>query len=404
MDGPLPFGAQLRRLRLQAGMTLEQLAREMNYSKGHLSKIERGGKRPPLSLARRCDAYFSARGRLAKAAEADQGPAAVARREVIGAGVGTLISAGLPATGGPGHWTGDSPSPLHLLTRQLESMRRLGQNSSPSDLLPVLGDQVALAIACATRAGGPERAPLFLAAARLAEYAGWQAQEAGDDAGALRWTADAVNLARAGEDRHLAVYALVRRALITFYNGAAAETVALARRAQEGSVPPRIRALAAQREAQGHALAGDETACLRALDRARALFDDSEAGPETSVLGPSHLSDPAAMVTGWCLYDLGRPREASAALDRECERIPVRAIRTRTRYGLRRALAHAAAGEVERSCELAGELLPLMETAPSATIRTDVRRLDRELSRFRAQHAVRDLQPLLARAVAGPAG
>ncbi|NEE48529.1 XRE family transcriptional regulator, partial [Streptomyces sp. SID8455] len=69
---------------------------------------------------------------------------------------------------------------------------------------------------------------------------------------------------------------------------------------------------------------------------------------------------------------------------------------TRARYGLRHALALAASGEVERSCEMAREMLAFMSVVPSATVRTDVRRLDRAWSRFRGNPTVRGLRPALA--------
>ncbi|GLF93636.1 hypothetical protein [Streptomyces yaizuensis] len=106
-----------------------------------------------------------------------------------------------------------------------------------------------------------------------------------------------------------------------------------------------------------------------------------------------------SIVTGWCLHDLGRPGAAAQVLDRECQRIAPHALRTRTRYGMRRALAHAAAGEIEHACVIAGELLDVMTTVPSATVTVDIRRLARELTRFRASRAVKKLQPALARAL-----
>jgi len=183
--------------------------------------------------------------------------------------------------------------------------------------------------------------------------------------------------------------------------GDAAGTVALARRAQSSELPPRIRGLAAQREAQGHALAGNEADCLRSLDRARELLasDDAHHGAEP-VIGTSHVSDPAAMSSGWCLHDLGRPKAAAEVLDREYSRLPPHALRTRARYGFRRSLAHAASGEVEHACTIAGDLLGVLPAVPSATVNSDVRRLARELSRFRSSRAVRDLQPALARVLA----
>ncbi|MFJ8731897.1 DNA-binding protein [Streptomyces bauhiniae] len=284
---------------------------------------------------------------------------------------------------------------VSLFQERLELMRKLGQASAPELLLGVLREQVTEITGLAVRASGRTRAELLVIAARFAEYIGWMAQEAGDEAGALRWTAEAVELAEAGGDVHLADYAQVRRALVTLYAGAADETVALAQQAQGSTAPPRIRGLAAQRAAQGYALLGDERACLMGLDRARALLAMDDSEPDGPVLGPTNLADPVAMVTGWCLHDLGRHRQAAEVLDRECMLIPPHALRSRMRYGVRRALAHAAAGAVERSCEVARELLDCGKLAPSATVRADVRRLDRELMRFRTSPMVRDLRPAL---------
>lgn len=385
-------------------MTLEDVARIVNYSKGHLSKIERGDKSPSASLARQCDALFETGGRLGRLADPRNTSAArggrMARRDVLATGAGSLLAVTVvggekdPRAGGP------AAPPVAVFQDQLRLMRWLGQSNAPAALLPQLRTQAAAVTALAAQASGSTRTSLLVIAARFTEYAGWMAQEAGDVAGALGWTAKAVELAQAGGDDHLADYALVRRALIALYNGAARETIALSRRAQESAVPPRIRGLAAQHEAQGHALEGDEKECLKGLDRARDLLTASTAATDTPVLGPTHLPDPVAMVTGWCLHDLGRPRKAAEVLDRECLRIPPHALRTRARYGMRRALAHAASGEVERSCEVARELLGFVDLAPSATIQSDVRRLDRELSRYRAHPTVRDLRPALVSALA----
>lgn len=397
------FGAELRRLRQEAGMTLQQLAHDIHYSKGYLCKIERGDKRPPMALARRCDALFAAEGALRRLADPEEesgevggGSPTMARRDAIATGVGSLL--GMAMNGGANHGHSAALPALTVFRDQLHQMRLLGQSTDPAMLLPALSTQTSTVAGFAARAAGSTRASLLALAARFAEYTGWMAQEAGDDTGALRWTAEAVELAEAGGDEYLADYALVRQALVAFYSGAATETINLAQQAQRGTLPPRIRGLAAQREAQGHALAGEGKACLHGLDRARELLlRAQETADGAPVLGTTHLADPASMVTGWCLYDLGRPREAAEVLDQECRRITPHALRTRVRYGFRRALAHASAGEIEHSCELARELLPCIDLVPSATVRADVRRLERELSRFRTQRAVRDLQPALLR-------
>ncbi len=429
------FGPELRKRRLAAGLTLTRLAELLSYSKGHLSKIERGHKAPPPELARRCDAQLDAGGELeqfltaspreprpagATRTEAVENPLSLAehgggrssgslgRRRLLAVGASSLLGGDLAAPPWPAAFTATGRvgtavefAPAEIFRDQFDQMRRLGQTSAPGTLLPLLTVQTQTLGDLATQADAANRSRLLVLAARYAEYAGWMAQEAGDDSLALRWTAQAVELAEVGGDRHLASYVLVRRALIAFYAGDATQTVQLVGPAQSGSLPPRIRGLAAQREAQGHALAGDDYACRRSLERARNLLAiaGAEADEGAPVLGTVSLADPAAMVTGWCLYDLGRADQAAEVLDRECPRIPGSAVRSRARYGVRRALAHAASGEPERACEIASELLPFVPALRSATIQTDVRRLARELHRFRANRSVRDLQPLLATAL-----
>lgn len=353
-----------------------------------------------MSLVQCCDAYFNAGGRLRRLFSVEDQPAGnrprPTRRRVIVTGVGSLLAARMADGGGVGQLGDQDLPPSALFQEQLHQMKRLGQSLAPAAMLPVLSAQASTITALASRTTGSSRADLLITASRFAEYIGWMAQERGDETAALHATAEAVELARAGGDTDLADYALVRRALVTYYNGDAARTIALARQAQRSAAPPRVRGLAAQREAQGHALAGDGKACGRALDRARDLLAaavDPSAGP---VLGTTQLKDPVSMVEGWCLYDLGHPGRAADVLERECRRIAPDALNTRARYGLRHALALSVSGEIERSCETARELLALMSVIPSATVRTDVRRLDREWSRFRGNPAVRGLRPAIA--------
>ncbi|MFJ7270946.1 helix-turn-helix domain-containing protein [Streptomyces sp. NPDC099050] len=58
------FPAQLRRLRVQRGLSLGELARRTHYSKGYLSKIETGAKPVTLDVARSCDRALGAEGEL----------------------------------------------------------------------------------------------------------------------------------------------------------------------------------------------------------------------------------------------------------------------------------------------------------------------------------------------------
>ncbi|MFC4495175.1 helix-turn-helix domain-containing protein [Streptomyces ovatisporus] len=415
------FGEELRKRRLEAGLSLTALSGAVHYSKAQLSKVERGIKAPSHDLVRLCDGALGADGALLaliaqaapdKPTEATFGQVneedwimrlspdglnrfqPMGRRQVMSVGVASAMTWGSGASGSlsPAAGVGMLEASRSLFTHY----RRLGQSVEPSVLLPVLIAQTHTLRELSAQSDTSTRQQLLSLGSRYAEYVGWLVQETGDDRGALWWTQRAVDLAAAGGDQALAGYALVRRALVTMYRDDAQETVALARRAQSGALPPRIRGLAAQREAQGHALAGDPRACLRALDRARTFLARKDDGSDEPVIGSMHLPDPVGMVTGWCLVDLGRPREASEELDRQLALVGENALRTQVRYGVRRAIAYASAGEIDHACALAAPLLDGVATVRSATVTTDLRRLARVLTRYSNHPSVRQLGPRLS--------
>ncbi|MFE2069808.1 helix-turn-helix domain-containing protein [Streptomyces sp. NPDC059467] len=414
------FGEELRKRRLEAGLSLTALSGAVHYSKAQLSKVERGIKAPSRDLVRLCDTALEANGALmalatqaAPHAPAEPAPGHVdeedwimqlspdgpnrfhpmGRREVMSVGAASLMTWRSEGTGpaSPASGTGMLEASRSLFT----NYRRLGQTVEPGLLLPVLIAQTHTLRELSAQTDIGTRRRLLALGSRYAEYVGWLVQETGDEHAALWWTQRAVDLAAAGGDQALAGYALVRRALVTLYRDDAEQTIALARRAQSGALPPRIRGLAAQREAQGHALAGDLRACLSALERARPLLARQEDGSDEPVIGTMHLPDPVGMVTGWCLVDLGRPREAGEELDRQLALVGQDAVRTQVRYGVRRALAYASAGEIDHACALTAPLLDGVATVRSATVTTDLRRLARVLLRHSDHPSVRQLGPRL---------
>jgi len=303
------------------------------------------------------------------------------------------------------------PAPAHISPGQGEAaaaafaalfgqFRRLGQRVFPAALLPALIAQTQTLRGLAAPAPNPARSILLGLAARYAEYTGWTAQEVGDDHAALWWTDEAVQLAAAAGQPEMGAYALVRRALVGMYRGDAAETIDLAQMAwSDPRASERVRGLAALREAQGYALTGADSACQHALERGREHLAKAKDDPTNPILGTSTVPDPAAMATGWCLHDLGRPTDAGAVLDREISQLPADAQKTRTRFAARRALAYAVAGEVDHACALTSELLSDALEVSSATIRLDLVRLARALNRWPNHDPVRSLQPEFTRAL-----
>src|SRR5262249_27330213 len=287
-----------------------------------------------IDLVRRCDAELGAEGCLVAMAArpADSGLLAASdsdsdeevwvmgltadgagwagpmnRRNALFAGASSWVGLQLPPQK-PHRGTALQPA-LDGFRALFDQVRKLGQVTGPGLVLPmVIAQTQAVRGMAAAATGSAEQAALRQLAARYAEFVGWMAQEAGDDRIALGWPRTAAEIARAAGDQELVAHAWVRQALITLYREDAAQTVELAARAQaDPRVSPRIRGLAALREAQGHALGGDYDGCLKALDRGRELLADaaSAASGATSepALGPTSVSDMSAVVTGWCLHD-----------------------------------------------------------------------------------------------------
>ena len=423
------FGHELRRLRTERGLSLAELASAVHYSKSHLSKVENGAKTAGPGLARRCDAALGAEGRLAglaartptgasphgdppTAGDVEElvmnlrlaGPSriGVVRRRDAHSGGGPCVAVWtLPAAESPDQI---APEVLASFRMMLGQMRRLGQHTSPSVLAPVVLAQTHALRSVAARAGAQQADEAVALAAHFALYAGWLAQESGDDRAARLWTGQAADLARAAGDTDLVAYTDVRRALGCLIRHDAANTVALAQHAAATASTRRVRGLAAQRQAQGHAIAGEYAACRAALDQATVLLDPASADDERShgtdpVIGTSHVPDPAAAAEGWCLHDLGHSRLAAEILARELPRIPATAVRARARYGARLALALAAQREIEQACAVVAPVLADLPAIDSATVRVDLRRLAQTVSRWHGHPSVQALQPALTEAL-----
>ena len=415
--GATVFGRELRRRREAAGLSLAGLAQLVHYSKSHLSKVEHGIKPPSEGLARRCDHALGAAGELAALAAPPAPPSpdeesvsdpdevwtvvfdggdvwfrAASRRRVLsagaaGIGLGLLLPAGHgferpAASAAAGVAERDGAQVLGGFQAMLAQSRALGQVLAPADVLPMLFGPTKALRRVAEQSSGPERDAMLVLASRFAEYTGWIAQEAGDETGAMWWTDRAVEYAATAGQHDMAAYALVRRGLVALYRHDGRQTVELAQRAQHATRDPRIRGLAAQREAQGLAVLADRDGALRALDRAADLLAAAPATAGAGPLGPTNSADQIEFARGWCLYDLGDTRRATESLRAQYAALPATALRARARYGARLALALAADGEAEESAAVTGQVIEACAQVDSATVRVDLRALARELNRM----------------------
>jgi hypothetical protein len=199
--------------------------------------------------------------------------------------------------------------------------------------------------------------------------------EAGDLDEALRWSAIARRAAGQSEDERLVAYTLASRAALTGPGSDPGEVIEIAvaareRPAREHAAPsPRLDAVTRLREAQGHAMAGEEDMCHRRLEESA---EPPSAEPEERVrftldYSPS-LHD---VLAAECLIDLGHLDDAIEILERELAaagRSPAAA------YDLARlAHAYADAHESERSAQVARRALDLARQTGAARALRELR-------------------------------
>jgi hypothetical protein len=398
-------------------MSLADLARQVNYSRGYLSKIENGVSAPSVLMARRCAAAVGAGADLAALV-----PAKPAGRRVGagqgGGGQGGTVGLLLPASGWAEPGIGDASPAFPPVGRVggpgpdveawyitiFQNLRELGRRAQPAAVLPVLSAQVGVLRRYIDVVAEPQRGRLVLLAARFAEYAGWMAQEAGDDAAAQRWTALAERLAVEAGDRDLVAYTLVRQAEFTLYHDDPLGTIELAGRAARlPEVSLRIKALAAHREAQGLALVGETKMCEKALERAAEHLRGTDGRPDGgTLLGSTTVTDLGAVVAGWCAYDLGSTSQAIELLEAGLGGIPDRSTRVRAVFASRLALAHEAAGHHDEVDRLAMEILEVVPLIESASVRSQLRILGRALIRGSHRNRARQLHAAFAEALRDP--
>jgi transcriptional regulator with XRE-family HTH domain len=390
------FGSEVRRLRIAAGKSLDGLGTEVYLSRSQLGKIEQGDARGNYQLALSLDTALDAGGRLTKLFLeecARVGPVApdtdiLARGDWVPSGIG-----------GP-----DRADRATAASARLQTLRVRSHHAGPHSIVHDLGNEIAELHDLAGGAAPDAANPVWPLILRYAELLGWTVQETGHDVIALRWTGAMADWARRLGDADAVAYAFIRQSQLARRRGDAEAAVTFARRASiVGGISPRLAQFAAQREAQACALAGDEPACRRALDRYHALIaaspqTESSAGP-LPWWGPA--PDPAfersRLLEATCLVDLADFRTAATLFDQGMTHLG--AVRTGyARLAIRHAIAYAHVGEPEHACQIVLGALPTVARQGSASLRGDLKLLNRALNRHRSSPAVRALLPDLTTA------
>ncbi|MGC4891202.1 hypothetical protein [Micromonospora sp. DT227] len=297
-----------------------------------------------------------------------------------------------------------TPDLLQFLRRSLRDHYTADNLLGPRALLPAITAHADSIEQMARDASGQTLDDLLRVGAGYAEFAGWLHQDAGDTDGATAWYRRALEWAEAGQDDRMAAFVLTRRAVqaISARNGAHAARLASAGQRDRGPESLRVRAIAAQTEALGHAVYGESGASDRALDLAERLLDDG--GSAIPLQGdPSDgrycdLRLYLAISRAKCHLELGRASDAVSAFTTVLDTLPPDYHRDRGQYLSRLAHAYVLAGSPELACACAEESFAIASTTGSSRTLNDLRNLLSQLRPWASSPAVAKLRDLLTTA------
>ncbi|WP_051415575.1 helix-turn-helix transcriptional regulator [Nocardiopsis sp. CNT312] len=232
-------------------------------------------------------------------------------------------------------------------------------------------------------------------AGQLTTSLGWFCYDADQQTEARVYFSEALNVAMLGGDDPLATRTLSNMARQSVDLGKAREAVRFSRLAEvhaaEWHSPPRVRALLAIRQAQGHARSGDRPACEEAIKRSWELFERgvTDRDPDwSSFLNEAELT----CLEGMCRSDLGQHTRAIELLTASARLQDVEHSRNRGMCLARLANAALKKQDLDQTAFAAEQALTLVDGGMASSRNFKQLRLVREgLVPLQADRAARQL-------------
>jgi tetratricopeptide (TPR) repeat protein len=368
---------------------LRELARRVHYDPGYLSKVVNGRKAVSEELARRLDAALEADGALAafRTSPDLRGTFTCDDKERL-----------ILAARGPERLDREV---IKSLAKMLAAEHRLAGQVDSVQMLKSVAAQLGVVVNLTREAHGPLRSEVLGIAGQYAQFAGWLNAFAGRLAVANTWYDRALGWTAESGDTEMTATTLSLKAGAAWLGGKVGPTIGLSQAAQRGTASSaKIRALAAQMEARGLAMAGDGNNAHRKLDEAASLTENAAGDPEG---GPpwGYCSSPAylALQRGLVYLQLDQNARAIQWLSAALAAMPPEPGQAQSiaRYLIRLAAAHARAGDPEEACSVAARAVFIAHQTGSSQLRAQLDRLRARLSaRWPALPAVADLGELMS--------
>jgi hypothetical protein len=238
------------------------------------------------------------------------------------------------------------------------------------------------------------RRELFATVSEATLLAAWSCYDTGLHGLAQRYFIQALRMAQTAGDRRLASSVLSAMSHQATFIGRYRDAVDLARAGIAGIATdgtPTLRAQFHAMEARGLARLGDTRQCDLAMADAVTQFDRRNVDDEPAWITYFNEAELAAEM-GHCFRDLGRPEGVAQHLALDVAQGDGTNVRSDFFATMVLADAHAAAGEAEEACRVAGLAMVAGEQLKSARCAAYVTEFRRRLASLGPNLAVRELE------------
>jgi hypothetical protein len=394
------FAERLRTLMAERQVSGRQLARLVPCDPSLVCHFRTGRKLPSEKMAKLFDIALNANGELAGAARAEALPG---RRSVLAGG---LLAGGLLAVAPDARemlaWAERHPPQIdgavvdsldQLLTAQRHADDVLGSGVM---VQPALA-QLAAVENLVRQARGPVRPALLNVAEGWAQFGGWLCRNTAHYAGAdLRFN-HALQWAEELGDRTMIATVLANKSVLAKYQRQYGASIGLAQAAQRDKrAAAGIRALAAEYESRGHALAGDAAAAERKAGQAQELAAAGapDQRPWLRWLTPTAYRYESGIT---CTFLAADPRWHARAVALLAEEETAPGVWASAQNLTYLASAHVRAGDVDRACVTALSAAAVVRRSGSARCAAMLARIHADLqARYPDDARVRELAGALA--------
>ncbi len=391
-------GETIRRIRKSIGMTQAELGALLHFTQPAVSQLEHDGPAVyDLRVLRR----------VAKAlqvpltilvAESDE-EADVRRRQFFRAGaigVGAAVTSARSAVTRPAvavAGTKVGATDVERVTKSISRIHELQLMAGGDRLCEIASNEVRYVEQLLDGGSYNDKVgkALTSAGAEMMTAAGWVHYDAGHWNDAKRYYADAAQAATVTGDGIAAAHAWINACLLSYREGSRpkegiqlAEAAQLAARREGG---PKLRALAAIREAEAHSVIGDRSAMTAAVNRAHRAYE-STRGHDRAYL--AHLPEAQLSgLTGLAFMRLGEYDEATTYLQSAIDGTAAYP-RERTAWQIRLAQNLVKAGAIADGCVLLTEHFADISKVASTRLQTALTGIADDLRRHVAVAEVRD--------------